>query len=316
MSLLDEAPFRRLRNAKSVLVAGAGGGFDVYSGVPLALALRRAGKAVTLANLTFTYLGGTDAVRLEPALARIEPTTSGEDRYFPERILSRWLAARGEPSTVYAIDKMGVRPVRAAYARMIEEHAIDAIVLVDGGTDLLMRGDEAGLGTPSEDATSLAAVSGIDVPIRIAACLGFGIDAHHGVCHAQFLENVAALAREGAFLGTTSLLAGDDDGAAYLDLVAHANESSKGRESIVNNCIAAAVRGEFGDHHAIERTRGTVLFVSSLMSMYWAFDLPAVARASRYLQWLENTETIWDVQVLIEGYRKGLETRARTSIPG
>jgi hypothetical protein len=37
---LSEPPlFTRLRTAHRILIAGAGGGFDVYAGIPLALAL-------------------------------------------------------------------------------------------------------------------------------------------------------------------------------------------------------------------------------------------------------------------------------------
>ncbi len=39
---------------------------------------------------------------------------------------------------------------------------IDCVILVDGGTDSLMRGDEKQLGTPTEDMTSIAAVSMLD----------------------------------------------------------------------------------------------------------------------------------------------------------
>lgn len=39
---------------------------------------------------------------------------------------------------------------------------IDAVVLVDGGTDIMLRGDESALGTPVEDVTSMAAVAGLD----------------------------------------------------------------------------------------------------------------------------------------------------------
>ena len=49
-----------------MLIAGAGGGFDVYAGLPIALALRDAGKEVFFANLTFTYLGGTNAPWIAP----------------------------------------------------------------------------------------------------------------------------------------------------------------------------------------------------------------------------------------------------------
>jgi hypothetical protein len=316
MSLIDGSPFAPLGGARRVLLAGAGGGFDVLCAVPIASALRRAGKDVVFANLTFTHLGGTDAVFLEPALAVVTPTTQGEDRYFPERILARWLAERGHAAPVYALEKVGVSPLRAAYRRIVTEHDVDAIVLVDGGTDMLMRGDEAGLGTPAEDMVSLAAVAGVELPIRIATCIGFGIDAHHGVCHAHFLENVAELARAGAFRGTVSLLASEPEGAEYLELVAYAHARTPDRESIVNATIASAVEGQFGDHHKTNRTRGSTLFVSPLTSLYWSFDLTAVARANLYLDRLAATNTIWDVQAQIEAFRHATKTRSRSAIPG
>jgi len=37
-----------------IFIAGAGGGFDVFSGLPLYFGLRAAGKKVTLANLSFS----------------------------------------------------------------------------------------------------------------------------------------------------------------------------------------------------------------------------------------------------------------------
>ena len=60
---------------------------------------------------------------------------------------------------MWGFEKVGVRPMRAAYRALVAATDSDAIVLVDGGTDILMRGDEAGLGTPAEDMTSLAAVA-------------------------------------------------------------------------------------------------------------------------------------------------------------
>ena len=204
---MDLALLTKLASAKRVLLAGAGGGFDFMCGLPLREALRARGKEVFLANLSFTYLGGTDATYVAPNLAAVDATTSGESKYFPERYLCEWLESRGERGEVLCFDKVGVRPLRAAYRAIIERHNIDAIVLIDGGTDILMRGDEAGLGTPAEDMTSLAAVHGLDVKTKLVACLGFGIDAFHGVCHAQFLEAVAGISREGGFLGASSLLA-------------------------------------------------------------------------------------------------------------
>ena len=45
-----------------MLVAGAGGGFDVYTGLPIYGRLRKLGKRVFLANLSFTNLGGTNSI--------------------------------------------------------------------------------------------------------------------------------------------------------------------------------------------------------------------------------------------------------------
>ena len=52
-SLLEPPLLSRLRAHDRILIAGAGGGFDIYAGLPLFLALRAAGKQVSLANLTF-----------------------------------------------------------------------------------------------------------------------------------------------------------------------------------------------------------------------------------------------------------------------
>lgn len=316
MQGLHENPIlRRLEHSKRVLIAGAGGGFDVYAGLPLALALVASGREVFFANLTFSYLGGSDAALLTPSLAVVTPATQSGDEYFPERSLARWLHSQGLPSTVYAFEKTGVQPLRASYELLRRSLELDAIVLVDGGTDILMRGDEAGLGTPEEDMTSLGAVAGLDVPTRLVACLGFGIDAYHGVCHAHFLENVAALEREGGFLGAFSVPRASHEGAAYLDAVAEAQAESPSRPSIVNGSIAASILGDFGDVRFTKRTSGSELFINPLMSLYFGFELDAVARRSLYLASLEQTKTIWEVSAAIEAFRNAVTTRPRRSIP-
>jgi hypothetical protein len=304
-----------LEQSQRILVAGAGGGFDVYAGLPVYARLRSLGKDVFLANLTFTYLGGTNARQVSRALYAVEPGTSGGDGYFPERTLARFLSGRGESVNVYAFDKLGVVPVREAYAHLVTSLALDAIVLVDGGTDILLRGNEQHLGTPQEDMTSLAAVAALDVKTRIVMCVGFGIDAFHGVCHAHWLENVAALAAEGGFLGATALVARMPEVRLYLDAVDDADAATPRRPSIVNGSIASAIEGRFGDHHRSGRTQGSKLFINPLMSLLWAFDLPAVARRNLYLDRLAETETVWDVDHVIERFHANADLRAREPIP-
>jgi hypothetical protein len=308
--------FQRLAPARRVLVAGAGGGFDVFAGLPIALSLLDQGKEVAFGNLTFTYLGGTDAAWLAPNVAMVTARCSGEDRYFPERSLARYLASRGITAPIYAFEKVGARPLGAAYAAVCEHFSPDAIVLVDGGTDILMFGDEAGLGTPQEDMVSLAAVASLaDIPERLVACIGFGIDAYHGVCHAHFLENVATLDRDGAYLGAFSVPRVSEEGRAFLDAIGATQAETPRRSSIVNGSIAAAIRGEFGDVQFTERTRGSELFVNPLMALYFTFDLVGLAARSLYLKSLRHTETIFEVGAIIEAFRHAVVQRPRRAIP-
>ena len=315
LSLFEPPLLSRLSQYDRILIAGAGGGFDVYAGLPLAIALRSAGKQVFLANLTFTYLGATNVDYLAPHVAVVTPATSGDERYFPERRLAEWLADQRQPSTVYAFEKVGVRPLRAAYARLLQEHAVQAIVLVDGGTDILMRGDEAGLGTPEEDMTSLGAVAGLHGVDSFVVSIGFGVDAFHGVCHAHVLENIAAIERGGGYLGAFAVTASMPEGRAYLAAVSHAHGRTPGRTSIVNGSIAAAIEGKFGNVRFTDRTAESELFINPLMALYFAFDLPAVAKQSLYLHLLEDTESIFDVGARIRAFRHTVDHRPRAPIP-
>jgi hypothetical protein len=314
-SIREPQLFSRLKTCRRALVAGAGGGFDVFAGLPLALALMDMGVEVSLANLSFTFLGGTTAPWLAPHVAVVRPECEGEDGYFPERALSEWLADRKLPSTVYAFEKVGVRPLHAAYVALCRETNPDAIVLVDGGTDILMFGDEAGLGTPQEDMTSLSAVAMVDVPQKFVACIGFGIDSFHGVCHAHFLENVSTLERDGAYLGSFSVPRASSEGAAFLDAIDYAQRRTPLRPSIVNGSIASAMAGAFGNSHFTDRTRSSELFINPLMGMYFTFDLMGVASRSLYLDRLTSTQTIFDVNLQIEDFRAETKARPRRTIP-
>jgi hypothetical protein len=148
----------------------------VYAGLPIYERLRSLGKKVFLANLSFVPLGNDNAQALTRILYVVEPTSTGQDLYFAERTLAQFLSRRGEDARIYAFEKLGVAPIREGYAQLVRSLDLDAIGLVDGGTDILLGGDEAGLGTPSEDRASRAAVAAMSVPACIVACVGFGID--------------------------------------------------------------------------------------------------------------------------------------------
>jgi hypothetical protein len=308
--------FEALGDARRVLIAGAGGGFDVYAGLPLGLSLLADGRTVYFGSLSLVNLYGLDrSVWLEPGVAAVTPETAFHEDYFPERTLAHWLEQQALPSTVYAFPRTGVRPLRGAYRRLVKRLDLDAIVLVDGGTDILMRGDEAALGTPVEDATSLAAVAATRVPTRLVASIGFGVDAYHGINHVQVLENIAALDRDGAYLGAFSVPSHGREAALYRDAVEHARAGTPGRSSIVNGQIAAALTGAAGDVSLDGRTTGAPLFVNPLMAMYFTFDLAGLAARSLYLDRLRATDDMLQVSQIIERFRDEIEPRPRVPFP-
>jgi hypothetical protein len=221
--------------------------------------------------------------------------------------LSRWLSDRCGETPVFSIEPAGARPVMAAYDWLARTLKPDAVILVDGGTDSLMRGDEAGLATPEGDMVSLLAASSLAaVERKFLVCLGFGIDTHHGICHAHFLENVASLIAHDGYLGAWSLMRESDDFEFYRDACEYAFARLPKQPSIVNTSIISAVCGNFGDRHATERTEGSTLFINPLMGIYWAFHLEQVVRHNLLLDHIRDTETQGQVSMAIEQFRETL----------
>jgi hypothetical protein len=305
-----------LQPARRVLVAGAGGGFDVFCGLPLYFALRDAGKAAFLANLSFTTLDHTSATRLAPALYEVTADSEGPRfiNYFPEGYLAQWFRGQGEEVPVYAFARTGAVPLREAYEALVARLDIDTLVLVDGGTDSLMRGDEEGLGTPHEDIASLAATYDLPIPRKLLACLGFGIDHYHGVCHFHFLEAVAELARAGAYLGAFALTNEMSCVRKFREASEFVFASMPRHVSIVNSSILSALAGHYGDHHASDRTWGSTLWINPLMGLYWCFQLVPVAGRVQYLEQMAATRDFEEVRSLIVRW-VGARAGVRPAVP-
>lgn len=295
--------FDQLKDSQTVLPAGAGGGFDLFHGLPIYFWLTEQKKTVVLANLTFSNLYGIVGRQLADAVIEVGADSGGSKHYFPEKHLCQWFWNRGESLTIHCIHRTGYVPIRDAYNALEEHYKPDTVILVDGGTDSLMRGDECGLGTPQEDMASIAAVNELKAPKKLLACIGYGVDAYHGVCHAQFLESVAALVQVGGFLGTFSLMREMREAELYRNALTHVFNAMPEHPSIVGTSILSALDGDFGDVHRSQRTYGSKLWINPLMSMYWAFDLPAVAKRCLYMDRIKETRTYEELTEAIRQFR-------------
>jgi len=56
---------------------------------------------------------------------------------------AQWFANRSENVPIYCFMRAGVRPLVEAYRALIDLLHLDCIILVDGGTDSLMRGNDS-----------------------------------------------------------------------------------------------------------------------------------------------------------------------------
>lgn len=311
LSILDH-----LANSRSILITGIGGGFDLFCGLPLYFHLQARGYQVHLANYSFSDIQSfTGGIRLTDTLVGVTADYQRLVVYFPELYLAQWFqAVRQEACTIWAFHKTGAQPLHTNYQRLIEHLEIDTMLLIDGGIDSLARGTEAEPGTFIEDTVSMAAIADLSPSItRILACIGFG--AEREITHTHILENIADLTQRGAFLGACALTKTMTEYQAYEHAVMTVHQQPFQDPSVINASIISAVRGEYGNYHLTEKTQGSRLWISPLMSLYWFFDFPTVAAQNAVLPVMHDTISFQDAIRVSLAARRRLSLRRSSTIP-
>jgi hypothetical protein len=306
----------QLAGSQNILIAGMGGGFDVFCGLPLYFELRQLGKSVHLANYSFSLLAVLkDDVELTKTLIGVNADHQSWSQYFPELYLAQWFREMlHEEITIWCFHKTGVRPLLENYQALIKHLNIDALVLIDGGVDSLLRGDETEIGTILEDTISLCAVNDLQgVRCKLIACLGLG--AEQEMTYAQVFENFAAQVKNDNFLGSCSLLKSMESYQLYESAVNYVYEKPSQLPSVINASVISAVRGEFGNYHFVERTHGSKLWISPLMPIYWFFNLKGVAIRNLLLPELRYTDTLTDAVRELMKFTAATPRRKHTHIP-
>jgi len=309
-----EPPFiKEISDAKSVLIVGAGGGFDVFAGLPLYFALRASGVRVHLANLSFSFRHGPLLGReLSKNVVGVTASSRGNEYYFPEGYLAQWLSRKRMDETIYCIRPTAVQDVVASYELLRKELQYDMMVLVDGGVDSLMSGDESRIGAPLEDMISLSAALQLPVKKQIL-CLGYG--AETDVCHLYALETISRLIKSGAFLGGLMLSPEMPEMKMFREATEFVFFEMRGYESVICSSIISAMEGYFGDHHRTRRTIGSELWINPLMLLYLAFDVAKVAENVLYFDSLASCRTIEEVRKAIMEFRAKTPIRQLPSFP-
>ncbi len=334
-------------SCRSILVAGMGGGFDVLCGLPIFLELEQLGYDVHLANLSFSDIADlTDGEALTDTLvgvsADLDEVTDYysvsmnlmgwiddyrpreaksfirirlTEYYFPEYFLAQWLFdERNDDVTIWCFQKTGARPLIKNYQVLAKHLRLDAIILVDGGVDSLMHGDEPQPGTLLEDSLSLLAVSELTtVPVRLMACLGLGIEPEVGYAH--LFENIAHLTRAGAFRGSCALLKDMPSFQQFEQAALYMFDQQPDYPSVIASSVISAVHGEYGNYHLIRRTQGSTLRISPLMALYWFFDLPPVAQRNLLLPALRLTHTVDEAWTAMQMARDSFTPRKTPEYP-
>lgn len=307
---------KELSKCKSILIAGAGGGFDIFSGLPIYFELEKRGFDVHLANLSFSDIAGlNEGEQLTDTLVGVSAELEIFTDYFPEYYLSQWfLEECNEYITIWCFEKTGARPLIKNYRTLIDHLGIDAILLIDGGVDSLMFGNEPEPGTMLEDSLSILAIDELRLlKFRGLACLGLGIEGEVGYAH--LFENIAQLTKDGAFKGTCAISKEMECYKKYEQAALYTFEQQPAHPSVICASVISAVRGEYGNYHLTKKTEGQILNISPLMPIYWFFDAEAVARRNLLLPQLRLTFTIDEAWRVMQKVRGGLDFRKTPQYP-
>ena len=313
--------FDQLKDSENILIAGVGGGFDIFCGLPIYFTLREMGKTVHLANYSFSSLELMTAFcktetlvenELEGATANIPDDLNIP--YYPEGYLSQWFKQeKDEDLTIWMFTKTGPARLLELYRTLIEHLKIDAIIGLDGGVDSVMVGDEEGAGTLLEDTISICAIHQLDIPVKILGCLGFGAELE--VAHSNALHNMAQLVNEGAFLGACALTKQMPVYQQYEAASRYVWEQPSHHKSQINMRVVSATLGEYGNHHMYHDYKPLPVYVTPLMSLYWFFEMDAVAKRSKLAPLIKHKRDIRDTWLIAMNLLRDRSVRLRQQIP-
>jgi len=290
-------------DVKTVLLFGCGGGFDFVHGMLLYPELHRCGKKVVIVSNSFgppQVIEGADVkpVFTNPDVRTVTASAEKYDAYYAPEVHVASFLDQEYPDTA-------AHMLYACYARswcqprftkflqqVVDQHSVDAVVCIDGGSDSLMVGDEEGLGDPIEDAVSVASLAKLHrIQTSLLVSVGFGCDRFNHVSDAASLRAVAELTAQGGYRGCLALEPGGVPLQFYRRCLEHIY-ARQGFQSVLAGTILNAAEGCYGSDVVpsmlSSRLEPGSCFMWPLMGMLWAFDPQAVASRSSIIKWIDG----------------------------
>jgi len=311
----------QLQKSNNILILGMGGGFDVFSGIPLYLTLEKMNMNVHLASFTHADWNSIpnhiDVIPMASGCVGVNGNLKTPSENLPEAYLSSWFRdVKNQEVPVWTFKRdQSVKEYSNSLNILVKHLEVDAILLVDGGVDSLMVGDEDGSGTMLEDTLTLAAVKNVDIPTKILSCVGFGTETEENLSHYLALENMAQITQDGGFYGSCSLVSYMDSFKQYKQACEHTWNQPGHRKSHVQTRIIPAAEGEFGDYHMFPEEKAADIFISPLTNVYWFYNADAAIYYNKIIPVIENEETFFEVVQAGVPLIKNSIKRERKTIP-
>lgn len=310
---------------KVVMLCGTGGGFDFVHSALLVPQLKKLGKRLVFLSYSFgdpSNLENVDVVFEKPLCVRLKPETSTTSiRYAPEMGYKSLLDETYPDDSphhmmaCYARD-FTISSLSALYKQIVDEYSVDALVMIDGGSDSLMRGDEHGLGDPIEDAVSVGAGASLrTVPWKFLCAVGVGADRFNKVSDGSTLRAIAELTAAGGFRGSSSVEGPEDPALIFYRNVLDRIYSQQSFRSVLSSLILASGMGQYGlivpQLSGKRVSEDMPAYVWPMMSMLFVFDVDSVARRSLCVKWLEPARSEAENQYLLMQGRARLGDQLR-----
>lgn len=287
----------------TTILAGCGGGYDIFGCIPLFYQLK-INKILT--NLSFTTLDlleklsdETHIIKLLKGFYLIPPGTYADScYYFPEYELANKLNHH-----VYIIHNTNtISDILECYKLLIKNNNIYDIFLIDGGCDVFLSGNEKGLATPVEDMMHMKAIQLLKHDIKKYVCaIGMNADCGHGVIESELLLRLSFLEKNNILISKQIWSLDNEMVKKYYDIMS----TCKIKNTIVHSFILLSLNNNYGfitPKHLIHKIKNNSVNISELTKTFIKLDLNKLVKTIHYFDRLEIYMTPEQVDNMIEEY--------------